>query len=173
MPEYGYSIFLLLYSKIIFIRISDTIVNGFIVYSDSRITDNHRAVATLSYIGPSSLLSVVLTTQTQKGSMNIYIRNFDNSISEDGTNVQIDVLLYSRFGTRFPSINEVRTSAELPNVTMIYYNNQGQHEGHFRMNLTYNTFIDITVTENELWFGRTVNGVFMDTKVVASFDNKI
>ena len=81
--------------------------------------------------------------------------------------------LYSDLGTRFPSINEVRTSAELPNVTMIYYNNQGQHEGHFRMNLTYNTFIDITVTENELWFGRTVNGVFMDTKVVASFDNKI
>lgn len=95
MPEYGYSIFLLLYSKIIFIRISDTIVNGFIVYRDSRITDNHRAVATLSYIGPSSLLSVVLTTQTQKGSMNIYMRNFDNSIPEDGTNVQIDVLLYS------------------------------------------------------------------------------
>ena len=82
-------------SKIIFIRISDTIVNGFIVYRDSRITDNHRAVATLSYIGPSSLLSVVLTTQTQKGSMNIYMRNFDNSIPEDGTNVQIDVLLYS------------------------------------------------------------------------------
>ena len=81
--------------------------------------------------------------------------------------------LNSNLGTRFPSINEVRTSAELPNVTMIYYNNQGQHEGHFRMNLTYNTFIDITVTENELWFGRTVNGVFMDTKVVASFDNKI
>lgn len=81
--------------------------------------------------------------------------------------------LNSDLGTRFPSINEVRTSAELPNVTMIYYNNQGQHEGHFRMNLTYNTFIDITVTENELWFGRTVNGVFMDTKVVASFDNKI
>ena len=71
MPEYGYSIFLLLYSKIIFIRISDTIVNGFIVYRDSRITDNHRAVATLSYIGPSSLLSVVLTTQTQK--LNEYI----------------------------------------------------------------------------------------------------
>lgn len=95
MPEYGYSIFLLLYSKIIFIRISDTIVNGFIVYRDSRITDNHCAVATLSYIGPTSLLSVVLTTQTQKGSMNIYIKNFDNSIPEDGTNVQIDVSLFN------------------------------------------------------------------------------
>ena len=85
----------MLNSRIIFIRISDTIVNGFIVYRDSRITDNHCAVATLSYIGLTSLLSVVLTTQTQKGSMNIYIRNFDNSIPEDGTNVQIDVSLFN------------------------------------------------------------------------------
>lgn len=75
------------------------------------------------------------------------------------------------FNARFPSINEVRTSAEPPNVTMIYYNNQGQHEGHFRMNLTYNTFVDITLTENELYFGKTVNGIFVNNKLVASFDS--
>ena len=55
---------------------------------------------------------------------------------------------------------------------MIYYNNQGKHEGHFRLNLTHNTFVDVTLTENELHFGRTVNGVFTDNKVIASFDDK-
>lgn len=75
------------------------------------------------------------------------------------------------FNARFPNNNEMRTSATSPNVTNIYYNNSGRHEGHFRMNLTSNTYVDLMITENELWFSKTENGVMTKAKVVASFDS--
>ena len=106
-----------------------------------------------------------------------------NNCTSGATNLPLSALqgkvlmdLYTKLNSdlspKFPSINEVRTNNRAPNVTMIYYNNQGKHEGHFRLNLTHNTFVDVTLTENELHFGRTVNGVFTDNKVIASFDDK-
>lgn len=74
------------------------------------------------------------------------------------------------FNARFPSKDEMRTNNVAPNVTNIYYNNSGRHEGHFRMNLTSNTYIDLMLTENELWFSKTENGVMTKAKVIASFD---
>lgn len=79
--------------------------------------------------------------------------------------------LNSNLGSKFPSDSEVRTRSELPNVTLIYWNNQGIHEGHFRLNISYDTFIDLTMTERSLWFSKTEGGVFLENKLVASFDN--
>ncbi len=78
---------------------------------------------------------------------------------------------FSNLGSKFPSDSEVRTRSELPNVTLIYWNNQGIHEGHFRLNISYDTFIDLTMTERSLWFSKTEGGVFLENKLVASFDN--
>lgn len=77
----------------------------------------------------------------------------------------------SNLGSKFPSDSEVRTRSELPNVTLIYWNNQGIHEGHFRLNISYDTFVDLTMTERSLWFSKTEGGVFLENKLVASFDN--
>lgn len=87
-------------------------------------------------------------------------KNFQNQI--DGIN--------SNLGSKFPSDSEMRTRSELPNVTLIYWNNQGIHEGHFRLNISYDTFIDLTMTERSLWFSKTEGGVFLENKLVASFD---
>lgn len=75
------------------------------------------------------------------------------------------------FNKKFPSNNEVQTSDTHPNVTNIYYNNSGRHEGHFRMNLSANTFVDLMISENEFWFSKTENGVMTKAKLMASFDN--
>ena len=87
-------------------------------------------------------------------------KNFQNQI--DGIN--------SNLGSKFPSDSEVKTRSELPNVTLICWNNQGIHEGHFRLNISYDTFIDLTITEHALWFSKTEGGVFLENKLVASFD---
>lgn len=75
------------------------------------------------------------------------------------------------FNKKFPSNNEVRTSDTYPNVTNIYFNNSGRHEGHFRMNLSANTFVDLMILENEFWLSKTENGVMTKAKLMASFDN--
>lgn len=74
------------------------------------------------------------------------------------------------FNARFPSNVEIRTNDTYPNVAVIYNNNNGIHEGYFRLNTTNNTYVEIKIEGNNLWLSKTVNGKFVTGKLVATLD---